>query len=78
MIKKFSPNIITRENIGCVFNYISNGVVEKMVDDLRSKFFPQIRGKYWNFHVFNYISNGLVEKMMDDLGSNFFPQISLL
>ena len=25
-----------------VFNHISNGLVEKMVDDLRSIFFPQI------------------------------------
>ena len=65
----------------CVFNYISNGFVDKMVDDLRSNFFPQISllRKVLKFPcVFNHISNGLVEKMMDDLGSIFFPQISLL
>ena len=58
-----------------MFNYISNGFVDKMVDDLRSNFFPQISllRKVLKFPcVFNHISNGLVEKMMDDLGSIFF------
>ena len=36
-----------------MFNHISNGLVEKMVDDIGSNFFPQISllGKYWNFYV---------------------------
>ena len=64
-----------------MFNHISNGLVEKMVNDLGSIFFPQISllGEVLKFScVFNHISNGLVEKMMDDLESKFFPQISLL
>ena len=53
-----------------MFNYISNGLVEKMVDDLGSIFFsPNIITE-----KSIEISNGLIEKMMDDLGSNFFPK----
>ena len=48
MINFFSPNIITEESIE-----ISNGLIEKMMDDLASNFFPKYHywESYWNFHM---------------------------